>query len=290
MDIGDYYSRSFNGFTKNPKLALPTLLGYLVIYGISMVIMVIFIFGTLGTDFLTNVTTGNFNPNSVDFANLMQSFIILYGIIAIVSFIVSSYMSAATIGMSKSIINCEMPDLGVGFKNGNKYFLKIIAVSIIIGFILMLSLIFGIAGFLFDHAYGLFPVLTIIGILLALILWIITLLFIFTNQSIVVGEESVFGSLKDSYQLFRENIFDVIVVLVINFILMVCIIAVLTFINMFLSIIPILGSILALILTIIVYSIIFPYFALVLTHLYMDKKELISSDPDYVPSDPEYVE
>jgi hypothetical protein len=30
MDIGDYYSRSFNGFTKNPKLALPTLLGYLV--------------------------------------------------------------------------------------------------------------------------------------------------------------------------------------------------------------------------------------------------------------------
>jgi hypothetical protein len=55
------------------------------------------------------------------------------------------------------MVKCQI--LGVGFKNGNKYFLKIIAVSIIIGLILMLSLIFGIGGFLFDHAYGLFPVL-----------------------------------------------------------------------------------------------------------------------------------
>ncbi|BDZ70272.1 hypothetical protein [Methanobacterium petrolearium] len=290
MDIGDYYSRSFNGFTKNPKLALPTLLGYLVIYGINVVMMAIFIFGTLGTDFLTNVTTGNFNPNSVDFANLMQSFLIFYGVIAIVSFVVSSYMSAATIGMSKSIINGEMPDLGVGFKNGNKYFLKIIAVSIIIGVILGLSFIFAVGGILIDQAYGLFPILTIIGILLTLILWIITLLFIFANQAIVAGDKSVFASLKDSYKLFRENIFDVIVVLIINFILMICIITVLTFINMFLSIIPILGSILGLILVIIAYSIIFPYFALVLTYLYMDKKELIPSEPEHVSSDQEYVE
>lgn len=276
MDIGDYYSRSFNGFTKNPKLALPTLLGYLVIYGISMVIMVIFIFGTLGTDFLTNVTTGNFNPNSVDFANLMQSFIILYGIIAIVSFIVSSYMSAATIGMSKSIINGERPDLGVGFRNGNKHFLKLIAVQLIMLVILMIFAIPIIIGFIVDYGYGLTPALTLIGGLVSLVLWLVTMvLFTFTYQSIVVCEESVIGSIKDSIKVIRENIFDVIIVLIINIIMALCIGFVFGIVNLVLSFIPILGSILSIILQAIMTCIISPFFILVLTYVYMDKKDLI---------------
>lgn len=284
MDIGDYYSRSFDGFTKNPKLALPTFLGYLLIYGISTIMIIIFVFGVLGTELLTNATTGVFNPNSIDYTSLVQSILIIYGVIVIVGLIVSSYMSAATIGMSKSIINGELPDLGVGFENGNNYFLKIIVVSIIIGLIVALSIIFSFTGILLDRAYGLFPFLTIIGVLVTLLMWIISLLFIFAYQSIVVGKESIIGSLKDSYELFRKNIFDVIVVLVINFVIIICIIAVLTFVNLFLGIIPILGSILGFILSIIVYSIISPYFALVLTYLYMDKKDLVSLDS----LDPEY--
>ena len=293
MDIGDYYSKSFKGFTKNPKLALPTFLGYLMMYGVIAIMAVILVFGVLGTEFLTNATTGNFNPSTINYANLISYILLLYGIMAIFGLIVSSYMSAATIGMSKSIIKGNKPDLGVGIKNGNKYFLKIILVSIIIGLIFALSIILSVGGLLIDRAYGLFPVLTIIGFLVALIMWVICLLFIFVNQSIVAGKESVIRSFKDSYKLFRKNIFEVIGVLIINFIAVICIVACLTFINMFLSIIPILGSILGLILGIIVYSIVFPYFTLVLTYLYMDKKDLISPEPSQKPvisHETEYVD
>jgi len=293
MDIGDYYSKSFKGFTKNPKLALPTFLGYLLMYGTIAILAVILVFGVLGTQFLTNATTGNFNPSSINYASLISYILLLYGVMVIVGLVVSSYMSAATIGMSKSIINGNMPDLGVGIKNGNKYFLKIILVSIIIGLIFALSIIFSVGGLLVDRAYGLFPVLTLIGVLVTLIIWVTCLLFIFANQSIVAGKESVIGSLKDSYELFRKNIFEVIGVLIINFIAVICIVACLTLINMFLSIIPILGSILGLILGIIVYSIIFPYFTLVLTYLYMDKKDLISQEPSQKPvisHETEYVD
>lgn len=278
MDIGDYYSKSFKGFKENPKLALPTLVGYVVIYVALFIMMAIVVFAVLGTDLLTNTTTGNFNPNSINYTSLLSYIFLLYGVMIIIGLIVSSYMSAATIGMSKSIINGHMPDLGVGIKNGNKYFLKIIVVSILIGLIFFLSLIFGFGGILVDRAYGLFPVLTIIGILITLFIWVLCLLFIFANQSIVVGKESVIGSLKESYKLFRKNIFDVIGVLIINFIAMICIIAVLTLLNMFLGIIPILGPILGLILGIIVYSLMVPYFTMVLTYLYMDKKDMISSE------------
>ena len=293
MDIGDYYSKSFKGFTKNPKLALPTFLGYLLMYGIIAIMAMVLVFGVLGTEFLTNITMGTINPSSIDYTNLISYMLLLYGIMAIVGLIVSSYMSAATIGMSKSIIKGNKPDLGVGIKNGNKYFLKIILVSIIIGFIFALSIILSVGGLLIDRAYGLFPVLTIIGFLVALIMWVICLLFIFVNQSIVAGKESVIRSFKDSYKLFRKNIFEVIGVLIINFIAVICIVACLTFINMFLSIIPILGSILGLILGIIVYSIVFPYFTLVLTYLYMDKKDLIFHEPSQKPAisqEPEYVD
>lgn len=282
MDIGDYYSRSFKGFTNNPKLALPTLLGYILIYGITIIMVLILIFGVLGTDFLTNTTSGTFNPSSMDFSNMILYILIIYGVIAIVGLIVSSYMSAATIGMSKSIINGEMPDLGVGLKNGNKYFLKIMAVTIIIGIIMVVPIFLVVAGLLVDRAYGFFPILTIIGVLVSLIIWICTLLFIFANQSIVVCDKSVIGSLKDSYKTFRENLSDVIVVLVINFIIMICIMAVMFLFNAFLSIIPFVGSILAAVLGLIVYSIMFPYFTLVLTYLYMDKKDIMAVDPEYV--------
>ncbi len=260
MDIGDYYSKSFTGFTKNPILALPTLLGYILIYGISIIVGIVSFFFLLGPDFFSS---GNFDPNSINYSSLGVIFI--FGIIiTLISLIISSYMSAATIGMSNRIINGEMPNLGVAVKNGNKFFLKIILVSIIIGLLLAIFALPALLGLLIDGAYNLFPVLTIIGCLVSLILWIVTpIIFIFANQSIVVCQKSVIGSLKDSVKVLRNNIADVIVVLIINFILSGVIILVLAFINIFLSIIPILGSFLSLILNIVIYSILFPYFALV---------------------------
>lgn len=279
MDMGDYYSKAFKGFTKNPTLALPTLIGYILIYGISIIVGIASFFILLGPEFFSS---GNFDPSAISYANLVY-ILLLYVVIVIVSLVVSSYMSAATIGMSRSIINGEMPDLGVAVQNGNKFFLKIILVSIIIGLLLVVFALPVLLGLIIDRAYNLFPVLTIIGGLVSLILWLATpTIFIFANQSIVVSEKSVIGSLKDSVKVLRKNIVDVIVVLIINFVVIACVAVVLTLINIFLSIIPILGGVLGLILNIIIYSIMYPYFTLVLTYLYMDKKDLIYSEQEYL--------
>ncbi len=273
MDIGDYYSKSFKGFTNNPKLALPTLLQYVILLVITFVAMALLLFSALGTEFFTN---GNINPSSTDFTALIIPFGLFYLIVLISSLIISSYMSAATVGMSKSIINGERPDLGVGFRNGNKHFLKLIAVSLIMLVILMIFAIPIIIGFIVDYAYGLTPALTLIGGLVSLVLWLVTMvLFIFTYQSIVVCEESVIGSIKDSIKVLRENIFDIIIVLIINIIIAFCIGFVFGIVNLVLSFIPILGSILSMILQAIMACIINPFFVLVLTYVYMDKKDLI---------------
>lgn len=273
MDIGDYYSKSFKGFTNNPKLALPTLLQYVILLVITFVAMALLLFSALGTEFFTN---GNINPSSTDLTALIIPFGLFYLIVLISSLIISSYMSAATVGMSKSIINGERPDLGVGFRNGNKHFLKLIAVSLIMLVILMIFAIPIIIGFIVDYAYGLTPALTLIGGLVSLVLWLVTMvLFIFTYQSIVVCEESVIGSIKDSIKVLRENIFDIIIVLIINIIIAFCIGFVFGIVNLVLSFIPILGSILSMILQAIMACIINPFFVLVLTYVYMDKKDLI---------------
>ncbi|NYB50944.1 MAG: hypothetical protein HVN35_00010 [Methanobacteriaceae archaeon] len=157
----------------------------------------------------------------------------------------------------------------------------IFAVSILIIILLFIFALPALLGVIIDGAYGLFPVLTIIGVLVSFIFWLaVPTIFIFANQSIVVGEKSIIGSLKESFRLLRENIADVIVVLIINLVLLICVMALLGFINLILSIIPILGSILGIILNIIVYTLLYPYFALVLTYVYMDKNEIIYSDPE----------
>ncbi len=273
MDFEDYYSKSFKGFTENPKLALPTLLQQVILLAIMTVMGALLFFSFFGTDFLI---TGNFNPSSADFAALMLMFGLFYIIFLILSLIITSYMSAATVGMSKSIINGERPDLGVGFRNGNKHFLKIIAVSLIMMVILMIFVFPTIIGFFVDSAYDLTPTLTFIGGLVSLFLWLVTgVLFIFTYQSIVVCGESVVGSIKDSIKLLRENIFDVIIVLIINIIIAFSIGFLFGIVNFVLSFIPILGSILSMILQVIMACIINPFFVLVLTYVYMDKKDLI---------------
>ena len=40
MDIGDYYSRSINGFTKNPLLGIQAVILYFIIYAIINVTMI----------------------------------------------------------------------------------------------------------------------------------------------------------------------------------------------------------------------------------------------------------
>lgn len=266
---------SIQWISENPKLALPTLFEQIFIMIITFLAMILLFFSVLGPEFLT---TGKISANSTNLTALIVPFIIFF-IIWMISLIISSYVSAATIGMSKSIVFGEKPDLGLGFRNGNKYFLKIIAVSIIRLILLMVSAIPLISGVFADYAYGIAPALTLIGVLVSLVLWVVTMiLLIFTSQSIVVCGESVIGSIKDSIRVLRENISDVIIVIVINIIIVFCIVFVFVIINTILSLIPIVGSLLSIILQVIVACLITPFLTLVLTYVYMDKKGLIHSN------------
>jgi hypothetical protein len=48
MDIGDYYSKSINGFTKNPLLTVPAVIGYLLINIITYVALYLGMFNLYG--------------------------------------------------------------------------------------------------------------------------------------------------------------------------------------------------------------------------------------------------
>ena len=77
MDIGDYYSRAFNGFKDNPILLIPTFIGYILIYGIAVVVGLISLITFLGADFFTS---GQFNPDSINFTSMGIFFIFVGGV------------------------------------------------------------------------------------------------------------------------------------------------------------------------------------------------------------------
>ena len=202
---------------------------------ITFLAMILLFFSVLGPEFLT---TGKISANSTNLTALVVPFIIFSIILMISSLIISSYVSAATVGMSKSIVFGENLiwawDLEMViniFENHRCFDNK---VNFVNGF--CYPLIMGFA----DYAYGIAPALTLIGVLVSLVLWVVTMiLLIFTSQSIVVCGESVIGSIKDSIRVLRENISDVIIVIVINIIIAFCIFFVVGIIKMLLSLIPI---------------------------------------------------
>lgn len=282
MDIGDYYSKSINGFTKNPNIAIPILIFNILIYGVTFIGTIIMVFAFLGPNFLSNGNISPYMANIPDMGTIALFSIVLL-VACIVLFLIYSFVNAATIGMAKKIINGEKPELSVGLKAGKKYFVKIFVISIIMVILGVLTWIPLFIGLLVDRMYGLWPTLTIIGALITIIAYIaLFFIFIFTYQSIVVGKKSVISSIKDSVKLIRKNLLEVLVVLIINAVILIGINALMFFVNMFLGIIPIVGAIISMILSIIVSSLTYPYFTLVLTYLYMDKKDKITSSNGYI--------
>ena len=280
MDIGSYYSRSIDLFAKNPMLAVPTLIGYILIYAITFIATLFLIFGVYGFNFM------DYSPSfsSPDWGVIWLSVGIII-VIGIITWIISSMIYAATIGMSKKIISGKSPDLGNGWKYIKKNLLKILGIYIL-EFLLALAacipIILGVAAVIFYPDNFLSIIGAFIGGLITLILIIAILIFlIFTYQSAIVGKKSIIGSLKESYKLVRKNFFDIIVVLIINAFVIGTIMTLLLFFNIIIGLIPFIGGIITAIIGIIVYTIIFPYFTLVLTYLYMDIKDMLPKEVEY---------
>ena len=262
MDVGDYYSKSFHGFKENLNIAVPSLVGTIITFVIMLFVVLLILFGFLGVQSLTNGTLAPESvPNFSTTAIIASVTIILIAVI--ISAIINSFIYAATVGMAEKIVEGQKPALEVAWENGKKYFIKILVVSIIAGLIAMvlsLPFILGIVLYSVSSVLGL--IVTVIGLLILVVgVILLALGLMVINQSIVIGKKSVTGSIKDSIQVFMENKLKVFLVAIINM-------AIALGISLVLSLIPFAGSFLNMIAGIILT----PYFALVVTHLYMDTK------------------
>lgn len=294
MDILNYYSKSFNGLKKTPKIIVPAFLGFSLIFAIAFITLSLILIklGPILPIFFEGL---NEDPPCIIFSIMLVLWMLLVVvaalvIISIAGLIISSYTSAATIGMSKDMINGAMPGLRVGFENGNKYFLKIILINIfkVLILVILLFLIYlgSLLGLMVDSIVNSYAssLLTASAYLLSLTLWLVAIILsTVVDQSLVVGERSVIGSIRDSAKFSRKNIFELMVVLIINLVITICIMVSLYYILNFLSSISDIGVYLGLILGIISFSIIYSYFTLVITYFYMDKKDIISQKLEHSP-------
>ncbi|MGB9936801.1 MAG: hypothetical protein ACPK7O_03720 [Methanobacterium sp.] len=275
MDIGDYYYKALNGFTNNPNLAIPTLVGNVLIYVTMFIVGTVSFLIFIGPELLNS---SYISPDTFNYGTI-TTIIILIAIMAIIIGIIYSFIYASTIGLSKRIIEGQKPQLSIGLRYGKKFFVKLFLISIIMAILFILASIPLIAGIILDYTYGFTFLLTIIGMLISLALWVvIALIFVFTYQSIVVSKKSVIGAFKDSIYAFKKRLFEVIVVLIINGLIIGIISIALFLLGTFLSFIPLIGSLISAIINIIVNTLMFPYFILVLTYLYMDIKEMPMTD------------
>jgi len=263
MDIGDYYSRSFDDLKENMTIVIPSFVGTVLMILIMLAAALVIIFGFLGPQFFIN---GMITPEPVPDMTLTAAVISLLVIIAavVLSLVINSFIYAATIGMAGKILEGQKPDLEVAWEKGKKYFIKILAVSIIMGLIaavLILPFILGLILFNVSEVLGL--VVTVLGVvILTVSIILLALAFMVVNQSIVIGKKSTTGSIKDSANILMKNKLKVFLVAVIN-------LAIATGIGFILELIPVVGSIL----NMLVQIILTPYFILVITYLYMDVKE-----------------
>lgn len=269
MDVGEYYSKSFNDFKENLSIAIPSLVGIILTFVIMIIAGLVVSFGFLGLQSFNGIVAPDY-VSSVSFTAVLISVLIII-IAVVISLIINSFVYAATIGMAKKILEGEKPGLEVAWKSGKKYFINILAVSIImglIGIVLTIPLLLGLI--LFSVSYILGAVISVLGILILIVGFILLVLaFFVVNQSIVIGRKSIIGSIKASIKVLMENKLQVFLVAIIN-------LAIAIGINFFLGVIPFIGSFL----NVLAGIILTPYFILVVTYLYMDVKgRLPKSEP-----------
>jgi len=284
MDIGDYYSQSIKGFTKNPLLGIQAVILYFIIYAIVNVTVIYGMIDLFGINIMDYTQSTVPMMNTPDLGAIWTFFGIMI-IAFVISWIISCIMSVTTIGMSKRIVLGEKPDLGVALKYVKKYLLKLLAVNIIFvifNFIAVIPLLVGVILITLYSNSALSIIGLVIGGLITLILFILVyLFFIFTFQSVIVCKKSIIGSFKDSFKSVKNNFFEVLVVLIINLLISVAIGFVVGLISAFIGIIPIIGFILSALITVIVSGLMFAYFTLVLNYLYMDIKNMIPEKAEY---------
>jgi hypothetical protein len=206
MDVGDYYSKSVGSFRKNWKIAVPQVIASAV----TLVILIVGFLGIISTLSLNLSVLGNITPsmfNQVNPNSVLTAAVILL-VMEILIIVVTAIANAAMVGMAKKIIMEGFSGLDVAWKSGIKYFPKIIAVSIIesiIFIVLAIPLTLGVYSLLTGGNLAAIPIVLLGSLVFIIGGILVTLIFYVVSQSIVVGEESVIGSIKGSFHVFWDN-------------------------------------------------------------------------------------
>ncbi len=271
MDIGNYYSKSIESFRRNWKITVPSIVASIL----TVLLFIVGFFGVMATLSPNLSIIGNVTPSifsQINSNTLLTAGLILL-IIEILIYIINAFRTAATVGMAKQIIMDGSASLDIAWKDGIKFFPKIFVVSIIKTVLTALVAIPLILSFymLFNNMILSGISVFLIGSIIFLIGYIlISLIFFVFNQSIVVGQKSVIGSIKDSYNIFWNNKLTVFLVALINAIISLGIGFILGIILMPLTWVA--GPFASQIAGLLVSIILVPYFALVMTYMYMELK------------------
>ena len=239
-NIIDTFINGLKNMFKNPSLFVPLLVFSLLSFALSFVLGLV-----IAEPYVATMLENESNWILLGVVLLLSVLIFL---------ILSSYISAGTIGMSKEAVSTGKTKLKDMFAYGNKYAIRFVFATIVMLILELVMIIFWLPTIylfvnseytlstLFDNLLNnpdsvmpflyslLIPVL--IGFLLTLVYYVvISILFYFVTYAIVADDLSVLASFKKSYTMMRQHPGKILVFLFVLFIIS----CILTFILYFIS-------------------------------------------------------
>jgi len=216
--IIDTFSNGCKDLFKNPVIFLPFLIFFALTLALTFIWIVLVIVSVIDVVAIEDV-------NWV----FLGAITFIYSVLII---ILSSYVSAGTIGMSKEAVSTGKAKFSDMFTYGNKYTIRFIFANIILSILQLVVVIFWLplvyvcmnSGYTIESFFEIFfsnpgalmPFFislilpTLLGSLLTFIyLLILYFLFYFVFYAIVVDNMSTIASFKKSYAMLRQNFWKV---------------------------------------------------------------------------------
>jgi len=258
VSMNSVFSGGWKNIKNNPILFVPNILSIVfsaVLYAAFLIgfIAIAAVFGVAGYNYFNyDYLFSTAGLENAGFGIVCLIFLTIFAIIVICS-LVSSYVQAGLIGMSQDAAKTGFTKISSLFSYGNKYFLRVFAISILMAIVIFLPIVLICLIFILSIMFlsGLSVILGILllGVVLigfiAMFVYIIavSIYFYFVSYAAVIDNTPVFASFRKSVRLINENKSDVIVFFLLIFAISI-VIGIISSILSMISAITLLGSIL----------------------------------------------
>ncbi|WNY28424.1 hypothetical protein MmiEs2_06090 [Methanimicrococcus stummii] len=257
VNIGFILSKGTEDVKNNPILIIPNILLGLIEFILLTIFVIFFAYsfvsGSAGSMMTSAASSVYSNPDYI--FNMMTQIssetAITYLILALVYFVVivlvSAFLQAGLIGMSKEAILTGKTNFSDLTAYGKKYFLKMIGLSILMYFILIIPMI--IVGILVAAVSSTSVAATGAAFFLLMLLYLIyailcAFLFYFAEYALVYDDFGIIDSFKRSYRIFVDNKSSVIGFVLTMFVIYFVVALVVWILGFLLAFIPFVGVLL----------------------------------------------